>query len=140
MPARYRALIDGYALRFSDAPLLLPGGGNYPSKRTSCIAFLGQTFVSIRHLPGVTRNGGNLSLWVKSGHRSTSNQCPLYPQKRTLLRVIAMSALCRFCCKRRLKAFWVSDSVAVMRFATGADHDGAAQSRPGATFLFIQPR
>src|SRR5215469_3132958 len=22
-------------------------------------------------------------LWVKSGHRSASNQCPLYPQKRT---------------------------------------------------------
>jgi hypothetical protein len=36
-----------------------------------------------------------------------------------------------------LKAFWVSDSVAVVRFATGADHDGAAQSRSGATFLFI---
>src|SRR5262249_125076 len=29
----------------------------------------------------------------KSGHRSTSNRCPLYPQKRTLLRVGAMSAL-----------------------------------------------
>jgi len=77
---------------------------------------------------------------VISGHSQTSDQCPLYPQKRTSELSRGMSALCRFCCKRRLKAFWVSDSVAVMRFATGADHDGAAQSRPGATFLFIQPR
>jgi hypothetical protein len=44
-----------------------------------------------------------------------------------------MSPSGRFCCKRQLKVFWVSDSVAVMRFATGAEHDGAAQSRPGAT-------
>jgi hypothetical protein len=33
-----------------------------------------------------------------------------------------------------LKVFWVSDSVVAMRFATGADHDGAAQSRPGQLF------
>ena len=32
-------------------------------------------------------------LWVKSGHRSTSAQCPLYPQKRTSLSAIAVSAL-----------------------------------------------
>src|SRR5215469_9908953 len=30
-------------------------------------------------------------LWVKSGHRSTSAQCPLYPQKRTSLSVTGMS-------------------------------------------------
>src|SRR5262249_6373973 len=34
-------------------------------------------------------------LWVISGHRSSSNQCPLYPRKRTLLTVIGMSALCQ---------------------------------------------
>jgi hypothetical protein len=45
-----------------------------------------------------------------------------------------MSASGRFCCKRELKVFWVSDSVVAMRFATGADHDGAAQSRPGQLF------
>jgi hypothetical protein len=39
-----------------------------------------------------------------------------------------------------LQVFLVSDSVAVMRFATGADHDGAAQSRAGTVFLFISAR
>ena len=33
-------------------------------------------------------------LWVKSRHRSSSNQCPLYPQKRTLELSRVMSALC----------------------------------------------
>ena len=42
-----------------------------------------------------------------------------------------MSALGRFCCRSLLQVFLVSDSVAVMRFATGAGHDGAAQSRAG---------
>ena len=32
-------------------------------------------------------------LWVKSRHRGTSNQCPLYPQKRTLELSREMSAL-----------------------------------------------
>jgi 2-polyprenyl-3-methyl-5-hydroxy-6-metoxy-1,4-benzoquinol methylase len=36
-----------------------------------------------------------------------------------------MSALCRFCCRSPLQAFLVSGSVAVMRFATGADHQAA---------------
>ena len=34
-------------------------------------------------------------LWVKSGHRSTSDQCLLYPQKRTLELSRGMSALCQ---------------------------------------------
>jgi hypothetical protein len=35
----------------------------------------------------VTANlGRKCPLWVKSGHRSTSNQCLLCPQKRTLVR------------------------------------------------------
>src|SRR5262249_49773992 len=29
--------------------------------------------------------GRRCPLWVKSGHRSTSNQCPLYPQEQTLM-------------------------------------------------------
>jgi hypothetical protein len=34
-------------------------------------------------------------LWVISRHRSTFNQCPLCPQKRTLLTRWGMSALCQ---------------------------------------------
>src|SRR5215468_10589699 len=34
-------------------------------------------------------------LWVKSGHSLTSNQCPLYPQKRTLIEPVGTSALCQ---------------------------------------------
>src|SRR5262249_55813729 len=33
-------------------------------------------------------------LWVRSRHWSASAQCPLYPQKRTLVERGAMSALC----------------------------------------------
>jgi len=33
-------------------------------------------------------------LWVKSGHRSASSQCPLCPRKRTSIIVNGMSALC----------------------------------------------
>jgi hypothetical protein len=49
------------------------------------------------------------------------------------------SALDRFCCRSRLKAVLLSDSVTVMRFATGAEHDGAAQARAGTAVLFIPP-
>src|SRR5262249_13954170 len=34
-------------------------------------------------------------LWVKSGHSAVSEQCPLYPQKRTLVECVEMSALCQ---------------------------------------------
>ena len=34
-------------------------------------------------------------LWVKSRHRGISDQCPLYPQKRTSLSAVAMSAFCQ---------------------------------------------
>src|SRR6516225_2119912 len=34
-------------------------------------------------------------LWVKSRHHGVSNQCPLYPQKRTLRQRKQMSALCQ---------------------------------------------
>jgi hypothetical protein len=77
---------------------------------------------------------------VISGHRIRSASCPLYPQKRTWLSAVTMSALGRFCCRSLLQVFLVSDSVAVMRFATGADHDGAAQSRAGTVFLIISAR
>jgi hypothetical protein len=54
-----------------------------------------------------------------------------------LCAVVVASVAGRFCCRSSLQAFLVSDSVAVKRFATGADHDGAAQSRSGTVFLFI---
>src|SRR5215467_14192494 len=34
-------------------------------------------------------------LWVKSRHQRTFRQCPLYPQKRTLVERVVMSALCQ---------------------------------------------
>jgi len=33
-------------------------------------------------------------LWVKSRHFGMSERCPLYPQKRTLIEPVVMSALC----------------------------------------------
>src|SRR5262249_51705780 len=61
---------------------------------------------------------------------------------RVTLRFAAMhmSLNGRFCCRSLLQAFLVGDSVAVMRFATGAGDDGAAEARPGAVFLFISSR
>jgi hypothetical protein len=47
-----------------------------------------------------------------------------------------MSLPGRFCCRSPLQAFLVGDSVAVMRFATGASDDGAAESLPGAFYSF----
>src|SRR5262249_8251142 len=63
--------------------------------------------------------------------------CPLRLESGQIADRIGTSALCRFCCRSPLQAFLVGDSVAVMRFATGAGDDGAAESRPGAVFLFI---
>jgi hypothetical protein len=40
-------------------------------------------------------SGCSCPLWVKSRHRSTSAQCPLYPRKRTLIERLRMSALCQ---------------------------------------------
>jgi hypothetical protein len=34
-------------------------------------------------------------LWVKSRHSAMSKQCPLCPQKRTLVERVVMSALCQ---------------------------------------------
>ena len=33
-------------------------------------------------------------LWVSSGHQGADRGCPLYPQKRTCLEAVAMSAMC----------------------------------------------
>src|SRR6516162_3412784 len=34
-------------------------------------------------------------LWVKSRHSAQGTRCPLYPQKRTLIERVGMSALCQ---------------------------------------------
>jgi hypothetical protein len=34
-------------------------------------------------------------LWVRSGHRGWLKECPLYPQKQTLIERVGMSALCQ---------------------------------------------
>src|SRR5262249_12993784 len=34
-------------------------------------------------------------LWVKSGHCGRSAECPLYPQKQTLVECVGMSAKCQ---------------------------------------------
>jgi hypothetical protein len=39
--------------------------------------------------------------------------------------------------QKSVEGCWLSDSVAVKQFATGASDDGAAQSRSGTAFLFI---
>src|SRR6516165_12403913 len=36
-----------------------------------------------------------MSLWVISGHRLKPTPCPLYPQRRTLIERVGMSALCQ---------------------------------------------
>src|SRR5262249_31981012 len=74
------------------------------------------------------------------GRLPTLMGCPLHSESRHAHVCLDMSASCRFCCRSPLQAFLVGDSVAVMRFATGAGDDGAAESRPGAVFLFISSR
>ena len=47
-------------------------------------------------------------LWVKSRHSAVSEQCPLYPQKRTSELTRGMSALCQqqtFCAAAELALF-----------------------------------
>jgi hypothetical protein len=46
-------------------------------------------------LAGYPKTPGFDPLWVKSGHRIRSAQCPLYPRKRTSIEPVAMSALCQ---------------------------------------------
>src|SRR5258708_36222612 len=61
-----------------------------------------------------------LSFSLQSRRGANSMSCGRYP---------AMSPNGRFCCRSPLQAFLVGDSVAMMRFATGAGDDGAAESR-----------
>jgi hypothetical protein len=47
----YRTLIDEYVLKFSDAPLHYPGGGNYPSKRIWVRRFIEDYVLNTGRLP-----------------------------------------------------------------------------------------
>ena len=49
-----------------------------------------------------------LPFWLKTGHRSAADQCPLYPQKRTSMSAIAMSALCH---KQTLRPHSITSSI-----------------------------
>jgi hypothetical protein len=40
----------------------------------------------------LNRAAAQCPLWVKSGHSAMSRGCPLYPQKRTLIERVGMSA------------------------------------------------
>src|ERR1700683_1911196 len=106
-----RASVDGEALRTYSRMTLMPFWQRKSGRRRGCRA----------SLPSLMRDFRSC---LKSRHFSA-------PQR--------MSASGRLCCRSLLQAFLVSDSVVVMRFAMGADHDGAAQSRPGTVFLFILP-
>src|SRR5215831_4712336 len=86
-------------------------------------------------------HGGSIHLGQKQTSRPAWPLSALPPKAADIRACCDMSALCRFCCRSPLQAFLVGDSVAVMRFATGAGDDGAAESLlPGAVFLFISSR
>jgi len=89
----------------------------------------------IDEIPCTTRPDHTLG--SQAGVRAMHSLSLLHPQKPTYCGRSTTAAWCRFCCRSRLKAIVLSDSVAVMRFATGAEHDGAAEPRSGAIFLFI---
>src|SRR6516164_1336670 len=82
----------------------------------SFLAHQQEEYVSAANIsskPGRSR-GFKCLLWVKSRHRGIFNQCPLYPQKRTLELSHGMSALCQ---KRTLR--WrhsITSSANVRRF------------------------
>src|SRR6516162_4324652 len=44
---------------------------------------------------GAAKSARSYPLWVISGHCRLSGRCPLYPQKRTLVERIGMSAKCQ---------------------------------------------
>src|SRR5215470_2277739 len=63
----------------------------------SSLAHQQEEYVSAANIsskPGRSR-GFKCPLWVKSRHRGISNECPLYPQKRTFVTATGMSALCQ---------------------------------------------
>jgi len=51
----------------------------------------------------------------------------------------AMSALCRFCCRSRLKASANNDSLTLTLSAAGTSHDGSVGAGSSAAVLFVLP-
>ena len=71
-------------------------------------------------------------LWVKSGHRNASEQCLLYPQKRTLRSATGMSALCQkqiFCAAERSPLYLNSNAHSRNQSLVDA-RDSSFQSAP----------
>src|SRR5262249_61584891 len=63
------------------------------------ISHLGRELCCSLHLSGPVRSAsqsrGSCPLWVKSRHSAEETRCPLYPQKRTLVERVEMSAKCQ---------------------------------------------
>ena len=64
-------------------------GPDEPAKVVFGIALLKSNW------PGLTPQFLSRPLWVNNGHLCKLEECPLYPQKRTSLSAIAMSAKCQ---------------------------------------------
>jgi hypothetical protein len=62
-------------------------------------------------------------LWVISGHRALKSRCLLYPQKRTLVERVVMSALCqkRTKCIAAKSPYWITSSAATRRVCSTRD-------------------
>jgi len=72
------------------------GKSNYDQSGSSKLGEDAWPNIIIVQFTQISRSdAGRCPLWVKSRHRRTSNQCPLYPQKRTLELSGVMSALCQ---------------------------------------------
>src|SRR6516225_8817285 len=77
------------------APTVLP-------QRCVSRAYSGRRLIAFSEVRTIHRTGSNphtgsgneCPLWVKSRHSTTADQCPLYPQKRTFVSAVVMSALC----------------------------------------------
>ena len=84
------------------------GKSNYDQSGSSKLGEDAWPNIIIVQFTQISRSdAGRCPLWVKSRHRRTSNQCPLYPQKRTSMSTIAMSALCQ---KRTFRFYSITSS------------------------------
>ena len=76
---------------------------------------------------------GQCPLWVISGHFGLSAQCPLYPQKQTLVEPAGMSALCQkrtLELSRQISAYdFVSLELTALNVRCPVLHRGAAMRR-----------
>ena len=70
--------------------MVFPGTPNLPLFAAQSNGF----FVSAA-LCNTAKSARRCPFWVKSGRDGSNLQCPLYPQKRTSLSTVVMSALCQ---------------------------------------------